>query len=67
MTEDQRRLLEDLNETRDREAFALACDGKPRATAHELTKLGFAEWKGTSYGSSFWAITDAGVSALSEN
>lgn len=61
MIEDQKRLLADLAQTRRGGSFALACDGKPRATAHELTKLGFAEWRGISFGSSFWAITDAGM------
>jgi len=67
VTKDQRRLLENLKDTKDRGAFALACDGAPRAVAHELTKLGYAEWKGTSWGSSFWAITESGEKALSEN
>lgn len=42
----------------------VACDGKNRAIAHALEQRGFAEWKGSSWGSQFWAVTDAGRSAL---
>lgn len=60
MTEEAKRLLADLRESRDRGAFAVACDGRDRrAAAHELERLGLAEWKGTSFGSSFWSATNA--------
>lgn len=49
-----------LRESYDHGAFAVACDGKDRALAHALEKAGLADWKGTSWGSSFWAITDKG-------
>jgi hypothetical protein len=42
----------------------VACDGKHRTIAHSLEDAGFAEWKGESWGSSFWAITDSGKSEL---
>lgn len=43
----------------------VACDGKDRAVAHALEKDGLADWKGSSWGSQFWGITDAGRAALS--
>lgn len=42
----------------------VACDGKYRAVAHALEKDGLADWKGSSWGSQFWEITDAGRTAL---
>lgn len=54
-------LLRVLKSGRDTGSFATACDGKEnKAAAHELETAGLAEWKGTNWGSSFWAITDAG-------
>ena len=40
----------------------VACDGLDRSIAHELERLGLAEW-----GSQFWAITDAGRAVLLHN
>lgn len=42
----------------------VACDGKDRAAAHTLEKMGLADWKGSSWGSQFWGITDAGRAAI---
>ncbi len=61
MTKEEEDLLRMLHETHFSGAFAIACDGKLRASAHRLEELGFAEWKGTNWGSSFYAITDAGL------
>lgn len=32
--------------------------------AHMLERMGFAEWKGSSWGSQFWAATGAGRLAV---
>lgn len=64
MTEYQRRLLLELQQSSLRGAFAVACDGPDRKPAHDLEKLGYADWKGESWGSSFWGITEAGITAL---
>lgn len=53
-------LLLTMRESQDHGAFAVACDGKDRAQAHELEELKLADWRGTNWGSSFWAITDEG-------
>jgi hypothetical protein len=45
----------------------VACDGPDRATAHALEKQGLAAWKGSSWGSQFWAITEAGRLAISQS
>lgn len=60
MSKEEWELLGQLFDCHKRGAFAQACDGKSRAIAHMLEKRGYAEWKGTSYGSSFWAITGIG-------
>lgn len=55
-------LLELLKDCHIRQAFAMACDGRvERKAAHELEELKYAEWKGTSFGSSFYAITELGL------
>ncbi len=59
-------LLLTLRESQDHGAFALACDGKDRATAHALEQAGLASWRGESWGSSFWSITDAGREAIAQ-
>jgi hypothetical protein len=43
----------------------VACDGLNRPLAHALEKKGLADWRGSSWGSQFWEITDAGRAALS--
>lgn len=53
-------LLRELAAAEARGAFAVACDGEQRSIAHALEKAGLAEWKGSSWGSQFWAITEAG-------
>ena len=65
LSPDARALLEGLTDTADGIRYQ-ACDGKARrAAAHELEDAGLAEWKGNQYGSSFYCITRAGLSALS--
>ncbi|WNV09995.1 hypothetical protein [Tardiphaga sp. 709] len=44
----------------------VACDGEWRKPAHDLEKAGLADWKGSSWGSQFWEITDAGRAALAD-
>lgn len=67
MTPDELALLRELKQTADQpDGFAMACDGKDRAKAHALEKIGLADWKGTSWGSSFWAITEEGQKLLAE-
>jgi hypothetical protein len=54
-------LLDELYEAAENGAFAVACDGRPaRKAAWRLDRLGLARWCGTNWGSSFFAITDAG-------
>jgi hypothetical protein len=67
LTEKQRELLAELKASDDRGAFCMACDGSVRATAHEIEKLGLAAWKGSSWGSQYWAITPAGRAALEQS
>jgi hypothetical protein len=64
---EQRTLLVELGAADDRGAFCMACDGTSRAIAHELETLGLADWKGSSWGSQHWAITDLGRAALSKD
>jgi hypothetical protein len=52
------RLLKDVHKGG---AFAVACDGPNRAVAYSLERRKLAKWKGTTYGSSFWAITEEGL------
>jgi hypothetical protein len=66
MTEHQRRLLLELQQSALRGAFAVACDGPDRKPAHDLERLGYAEWRGESFGSSFWSVTQNGLTALAE-
>lgn len=47
--------------------FAVACDGEDRPLAHELEQHGFARWVGTTWGSSFWSVTDLGRAALGKD
>jgi hypothetical protein len=64
LTTSQRHVLTCLASTDKGGGFALACHGEDRAAAHALEKMGLAEWRGESFGSSFWSITDAGVALL---
>jgi hypothetical protein len=78
MTEHQRRLLLELQQSALRGAFAVACDGPDRKPARDLERLGYAEWRGESFvqtmasghwkttGSSFWSVTQNGLTALAE-
>jgi hypothetical protein len=61
MKKAERALLLNLADTHNRGGFAMACDGPDRTHAHSLDKQGFAEWRGTNWGSSFWSITEAGL------
>jgi hypothetical protein len=63
MTELEKDLLDQLRQSRDNNAFAMACDGECRAPAHSLEKKGFAIWRGELWGSKFWSITDDGYRA----
>lgn len=63
MTKAEVELLKELADGHTRGAYQ-ACDGKYRATAHALEKRGYADWKGSNWGSQFWAITEAGLAAL---
>lgn len=56
MTKEQKSLLKILCESNG----YVACDGKDRVVAQSLEKLRLADWKGTNWGSSFWAATDRG-------
>ncbi len=42
----------------------VACDGRDRGAAWELERRGLVKWKGTSWGSSFYTITDKGREEL---
>lgn len=42
----------------------VACDGPDRRTAHRLDHMGYATWKGDSWGSSFWCATELGRSEV---
>lgn len=59
---DQRRLLRILCES---DGYT-ACDGRDLATAHALEERGWAEWMGTSWGSSFWMPTELGRAKAQE-
>lgn len=67
MNKAARLLLGTLGDAQDRGSHAVACDGTDRAPAHELDKLGYAQWCGTSWGSSFWCITDKGREFLKQD
>lgn len=64
MTDEAWLLLLSLRESADAGAFSVACDGETRKPAHELDDLGLARWCGTNWGSSSWAITDKGRTAI---
>lgn len=64
MTDDALELLHCLKDTADGVRYQ-SCHGKARlAAVHELEGLGFALWKGESYGTNFYCITEAGRRAL---
>lgn len=63
MSPEAKVLLGQLVDAYTRGSFAQACDGKDQEAAHELEELGLAEWKGISFGSSFYAVTDRGLHA----
>jgi len=60
-TENATQLLTDLRDSHKRGAFATACHGEMLKAAHELESEGLAEWKGRSYGSNFYAVTEKGL------
>lgn len=60
MTNSEKELLKILADTKG----YVACDGEDRAIAHDLERMKLADWKGSAWGSQFWAITDAGRAAL---
>lgn len=60
LTPEELRVLRLLKSARDRNAVSVACNGKDRAPAHALEKMGYAEWHGEQWGSSFWYITVKG-------
>lgn len=64
MDDDQWTVLLMLRESQDHGMFAVICDGSRRNAANQLHALGLAEWKGHSFGSSWFAITDAGRAAI---
>lgn len=66
MTDHERRLLRRLMDCSTRRVFAAACDGKDRAPAHALERLGYVLWRGELWGSQFYSITCAGKLALVE-
>lgn len=62
MTKEQRDLLIELKNASNRGIFAVACDDRTRRkAAHDLEKLGLADWKGESWGSQFWSVTQKGI------
>ncbi len=54
--------LKHLAACRNRGAFAT--EPLRRSVAYELEKMKLAEWKGESFGTSMWAITDLGMEKL---
>lgn len=60
LTEAQRGLLCRMSDTAD----GVRCDGPDRAIAHELESAGLTLWKGSTWGSQFWTITESGRAAL---
>lgn len=65
ISDDAAELLHMLSDTADGFRYQ-SCHGKTRqAAAHELERAGLATWKGNSYGTNFYCITDAGRAALS--
>lgn len=65
LSEAQNSLLSIMSDTADGVRYQ-ACDGPDRAIAHQLEHLGLALWKGSTWGSQFWTITEAGRTALQE-
>lgn len=60
LSEAQKFLLGALYESKVNGAFGIACDGERRQVAHKLEDLGLVNWRGTSWGSSFYSITQQG-------
>lgn len=60
LSDEQWLLLLEMRESQDHGAFSVACDGKRRDPANQLAAKGYADWRGTSWGSSFYAITNTG-------
>lgn len=64
LTTEERDLLREITASVDRGAFAMACDGSARPVAGRLRRGGLVDWKGESWGSSFFAPSAAGRAAL---
>lgn len=63
MSDAARDLLLSLRRTADGVKYQ-ACHGADLKAAHELEDLGMALWKGNSFGSNFYCITEAGIKEL---
>ena len=64
LTDAQWILLDELYRSSEQGDFATACDGADRKLAWRLEEKGLARWCGTNWGSSFFAITDAGKALI---
>lgn len=64
MTDDAVRLLESLKDTKDGCRYQSVNGKEMLSAAHELENAGFALWKGNSFGTNFYCITDKGLKAL---
>lgn len=62
MTNEAKQLLKQLQECYHRGSFAQACHGEAQKAAHELEAIGLAIWKGNSFGSNFYSVTEKGLS-----
>lgn len=60
LTKDQLRLLRDLRDCKQRGGASQSCD-RHRAVAHELEEMGLIKWHGEMFGSTFYYITDKGL------
>ena len=58
MSPEAQDLLKILVESYNGGAFAVACHGSMLKAAHELEAMKYAEWKGTSFGSNFYSLTE---------
>ena len=58
-------LLFKLKDTADGVRYQ-ACHGGDLTNAHKLQQLGLIEWKGNSFGSNFYCITEAGLKNLAD-
>lgn len=66
MTPNETKLLNELERCYEHGSFAQACHGPDLQTAHALEQNGWAEWKGTQYGSNFYAITNHGLQVVKD-